>query len=328
MRYDVAIIGAGICGTSAAYFLKQKGLRVLLIDKEAIASGGSGAAGAFISPKISKQGPINQLSHKAYTFSLEFYKKNFPHLITLSKLHHITPQKESIELNESGLVNAKEMCESLAFACDFLQKEVISLDLIDADKIIIATGAYTPLMPKLYLQLRAIFGHRIDIRSSTKVPHHFHEEVSISQSKKCADKECLSIGATHDVHQKMGMAYDVAIGRKILLEKANKTIHLQDVEILKDYTGFRSGSNDYMPHLGLYVDEVQTIKNEPQIRHGKKCTKLFYHKNIYTFNGLGGYGFVLAPYLAEKLANHIVEGTPLENEFLIERFFKRWVKKS
>jgi len=48
--YDVAIIGAGIAGSMAAFVLKQMGQRVLLLDRSSIpASGGSGAAGAFSS---------------------------------------------------------------------------------------------------------------------------------------------------------------------------------------------------------------------------------------------------------------------------------------
>ncbi|HFS82645.1 MAG TPA: FAD-dependent oxidoreductase, partial [Epsilonproteobacteria bacterium] len=52
--YDAIVIGAGIAGASAAYFLREKGDRVLVLDKQGIARGGSGAAGAFVSPKIGK----------------------------------------------------------------------------------------------------------------------------------------------------------------------------------------------------------------------------------------------------------------------------------
>ena len=53
--YDIAVIGAGINGCSVAYELVKENKSVILFDKSGIASGGSGAAGAFISPKFSKQ---------------------------------------------------------------------------------------------------------------------------------------------------------------------------------------------------------------------------------------------------------------------------------
>ena len=76
--YDVAVIGAGINGCSVAYFLAKSGKRVALFDKEGIAAGGSGAAGAFISPKFSKGGELKELMEKSYLFSLDFYSQNFP----------------------------------------------------------------------------------------------------------------------------------------------------------------------------------------------------------------------------------------------------------
>lgn len=328
MKYDVAIVGAGIAGTSCAYFLNQAGLKVLLIDKKDIASGGSGAAGAFISPKIEKHGELNQLSQKAYKFSLNFYKENFPDLITISELTHIIEKKESY-LNESGLVNAEQVCEALSGGIDFQVQNVKNLEEIPAKKIILSTGAYEPLLKKPYLKLRAIFGHRIDIKSSTDVAHHYHEEVSISKSVLKNNTYHSSIGATHDVHMKFEdvKTYDVKVGRTMLLEKASKTLSLKDVEIIQDHLGFRSGSNDYMPHLGNFVDEEKTIEKFPQIKHGRYYKDLIYHENIFTFNGLGGYGFVLAPYLAKILSNHITEGKEIPQEFLVERFFRRWVKK-
>ena len=78
-QYDIAVIGAGIAGVSCARFLHNAGMKVLLIDKSAYpASGGSGAAGAFISPRIGKGGRLQSLTNQAFEFAVNFYSQNYP----------------------------------------------------------------------------------------------------------------------------------------------------------------------------------------------------------------------------------------------------------
>jgi len=93
--YDIFIIGAGIAGSNLAYFAKKRGLKVLLIDKSKVpASGGSGAAGAFISPKLGKDTPLVNLTNQAYKFSSRFYKKNFLNCFDNSGILRIAKDKE------------------------------------------------------------------------------------------------------------------------------------------------------------------------------------------------------------------------------------------
>jgi D-amino-acid dehydrogenase len=49
-HYDVAVIGGGVIGVCSAYFLAQKGLKVILIEKGEIASGCSYGNGGLIVP--------------------------------------------------------------------------------------------------------------------------------------------------------------------------------------------------------------------------------------------------------------------------------------
>jgi len=72
--YDSIIIGAGIAGATIAYTLKEQNQKVLVLDKNGIASGGSGAGGAaFVSPKIGKGSPLQTLPNEAFVFAKIFY---------------------------------------------------------------------------------------------------------------------------------------------------------------------------------------------------------------------------------------------------------------
>ncbi|MBA1419702.1 MAG: FAD-dependent oxidoreductase [Epsilonproteobacteria bacterium] len=71
--YDTIIIGAGIAGAAIAYTLTKQNQKVLVVDKNGIASGGSGAAGAFVSPKIGKGSALQTLTNEAFMYAKEFY---------------------------------------------------------------------------------------------------------------------------------------------------------------------------------------------------------------------------------------------------------------
>jgi sarcosine oxidase subunit beta len=47
-RYDVIVVGCGIAGSSLAYFLTKRGLRVLILERKKPASGGTGFSAAIV----------------------------------------------------------------------------------------------------------------------------------------------------------------------------------------------------------------------------------------------------------------------------------------
>ncbi len=370
--YDTAIIGAGINGCSCAYFLSRAKQNVVLIDQDGIAAGGSGAAGAFISPKFTKGGRLKELLEEAYLFSLDFYSTNFPAYIQKAKLLQIANSDEnkvrlnafketttlsfsedssevepiltpyakecaSLVLEEGGVVDAKAMCEALAEGIDFSKEKVKSLHYDDgvwqigdirAKRVILATGSYDLVAEMPYLQLRRVWGHRIDVKTTTKVPYSIHHHLSISPS---SEEGTLAIGATHNLHYNPfgDEEYDVEDGRKELLDKALKSVKLEDVEVLKDYVGLRSGSNDYLPIIGRVVDADKTMDETFKPSKLKKMSddSFTHFPELYMINGTGGYGFVLAPYLAKQLTEYITDQTALDTELTPSRFFRRWTKK-
>jgi len=372
LLYDVVIVGAGINGCACAYFLHQAGLRVSIIDELGIASGGSGAAGAFISPKISKEGVLKEIMGEAHLEALEFYTTFFPqhtlqkpllhiasndedgqtvkhfkqetHLCegevdqdTLSLLSKEAANSESIYFENGAVVDALGVCNTLVEGIDFYEQKIESLKQEDGrwsvgdlmgDHVVLSIGAYPKILPIPYLTLRGIWGHRIDIETTTKLPSILHHYVSISPTSQ---EGVMAIGATHNVHfSPFGSSlYEAEKGRGELLAKASKTLKLDNIKILRDYTGLRSGSNDYLPMLGSLVDATTTLALHPHLRHGKavSSSEYVYYSNLTMINGSGGYGFVLAPYLAKRLKEYLIEGKPLDERLSPSRFFPRWAKR-
>jgi tRNA 5-methylaminomethyl-2-thiouridine biosynthesis bifunctional protein len=371
LTYDTAVIGAGINGCATAYFLTEGGEKVALFDREGIAAGGSGAAGAFISPKFTKGGPLKALMEESYLFSLAFYQKYFPDLIRVAPLVHfakyedenekvrafkettalpmlsempsapLMPETEAFEhvvLAQSGLVGAREVCVRLASQADFIREEVDIIEYDDgfwqvgairAKRVVLATGAYRPVVRMPHISLRAVWGHRVDIRTSTPLPCHLHQYVSIAST----DHDGFgAIGATHDVRYNpltSDRPYDVARGRVLLLESAAKTVKLENVEVLRDYTGLRSGSNDYYPLVGRVADAEASLESSPELKKGVKVRSdtLVYYPELYMINGTGGYGFVMGPLLARDLAVHLLEGKAVSKALDPTRFLYRWAKR-
>lgn len=372
LPYDVIIIGAGINGCCSAYTLTQAGLNVALIDQDGIASGGSGAAGAFISPKISKAGELKEIMVEAHTEALEFYTTRFPQLTLTKPLLHIanSPQEadkleyfkhetslhhsalddelksllseeatneSTIYFDEGAVVDAQGVCRAMVDGIDFYllkAQQLINQDglwqvgELRAKHLVLAIGAYAKLLPIDYVGLRGIWGHRIDIETSTHIPCILHHHVSISPTTKAG---IVAIGATHDVHYSpfSGEPYEVEQGRALLLEKASKTLKLSNINILNDYMGLRSGANDYLPMLGSLVNAEATLEKFPHLRHGQAVdsSEYVYYQNLTMINGSGGYGFVLAPYLAKRLTAYIAEGKSIDPILSPSRFFPRWAKR-
>lgn len=364
--YDVAIVGAGINGSCLAYELHKAGENVIVFEQEDIASGGSGAAGAFINPKISKSGPLKELIETAYLYSMSFYKENFPKHTNIAPLLHISKfedENEKIEyfkehtslstdkapketlkhlkeyakgfvsvyLKDNAIVEAKDICREMLSGIRFEKLKVEDPSYKDgaweigsfkAKRLVLCIGAYDEIISEPYIQLRRIFGQRCDIKSSTFMEATIHHEVSVSATKK---NGCISIGASHYLNQD-----DLPLkeqGALDLIALASKSVELEDVKIESSYCGMRSGSNDYIPLLGPLINSQKSIKLDASSLRGNKEAKLELFPELYMINGSGGYGFVLAPYLAHLLVRHFVDKERLPEFLEPKRFYYRWAKK-
>jgi len=362
--FDYLIIGAGINGSALAHFLSIGGSNVALVDKTGIAGGASGAAGAFLAPKVAKGGYLLELVNKSFIYALDFYQKLAPELLTKQGLLHSASQdfeksrfihfaqthsdwlsepklftelkkefyEDALFFNDGALVESKELCKKLSSGSMFINEEIKELEFdghwilnnhLKANVVILATG-YENILDEEVIKIRPILGQRCDVVSSTKVPYNLHSGVSVSATKQNGE---ITIGATH--HREFSEVKVTKEDNIELLNSASTLVALDDVEVKNSFVGVRAGSFDYLPLLGKVVDSSKTLLEFPSLLHDYKAKvdELVYYPNLYMINGVGGRGFVLAPFLAKILSEHLLNDKELDKELLPSRFFYRWCKK-
>jgi len=365
IEYDFVIIGAGIVGCSISYELSKQSDSILIIDKNSdVAKGASGAAGAFLSPLLGKPNEFKDLVNRSLIYSTTFYKENFSPYFNNCGTTRIPQNREDESKFQSyipfmdfpytkdekgyffkigSVVDSYNICKSMVENSEqspskkfnyevkkvvFEDEKWIINDEIKAKNIIFATGSDSTLFDQFYLKLRAVWGRRIDITTSTKITHNFHKACSVSQSKNNKNnKNLVSIGATH--HRSIEGVEDIDANKDELLKKANDIVSLKDVEIVDHHVGARACSVDYFPIVGEIIDANKTIAEFPYMVNGtnvdsKRFTRF---KNLYMLNGVGGRGFVMAPYLAKQLVASIMDKKELDKAITTDRLFKREVKR-
>ena len=354
-EYDAIILGAGVAGASVAYALHQRGLKVLVLEKNTICSGDSYAAGAFLSPKMSKPSPYKTYLNDAFLYSLSFYKKHFPHLLQqcgLLKLPLDDPDKTRLKsyepfmsvkwekrgdnyfFPEAGLIEPKTLLQAMLKDIDVKEhyqhhdisyNDAWQVDNFTAKHLIIATGSSKIPFDLPYIKPKKVAGYRYDVNyeKMENLDHNIHRELSFSHYH---DNKVI-IGATHirgDVNVEESAYHD----SEELLKKANSIQPLANLKILKQYTGYRASMRDYFPVLGEIIDHEKTLISYPSLKKGSRIPseRFSLYPNLFIHTSLGSRGFVYAPYNANLLANLILERQEIETKLTPTRLFLKWVR--
>lgn len=362
--YDTIIIGAGIAGSTAAYTLTQQNQIVLVLDKKGIASGGSGAAGAFVSPKIGKGSPLQTLTNEAFSFAKDFYLSTCPNHfhqtgviripkdeVDAQKFSEYEPyndnvyenytktqlKEEGIESNfesfffpEAGDCDAKAVCEFLLKEIEVLKYEVKALK---KENHVWVVGEYSA---KNIVLATGYESDLVDLRyMGIRGTWGTRGDFTSSLDLKISMHQAMSVGANVGGIIKLGATHEKEVKEVIhcqeeqallLKEKSSTLIDVSDLVLKKSFCGMRAGSKDYFPLLGKVIDVPMILDTYPKVRRGAK-PELQYVDNLYVFNGLGGRGFVFAPIMAKWLAHHIVEGKELDKRVDADRLFFKWARK-
>ncbi len=362
--YDTVIIGAGVAGATAAYFLSKRGQTVLVLDKMGIASGGSGAAGAFVSPKIGKGSSLQQLTNEAFSFSKDFYLSTSPHCFHQTGVIRIPKDaedakkftvyesfntntyknynKEKLEtlnikaaydsflFSEAGVCDAKDLCAFLLQDIDVVKYDV---EQITQDDGLWTVGAYkaTNIVLATGHESNLADLRYMGIRGTWGTRGDFTSSLDL----KVSMHQSMSVGANSDGIIKLGATHEKDVKESMpckkeqalsLREKASSLIDTSDLELQEVFCGMRAGSKDYFPLVGKVIDVDFMLENYPAITRGAK-PELKHIDNLFILNGLGGRGFVFAPLLAEWLSQCIMANKEVDKSVNPDRLFLKWCRK-
>jgi len=345
--FDFVIIGGGIAGLLSAWFFKDK--KILLIDRNEVLSGASGAAGAFLFPKVGYDTEYTRFINDGIVEAVKFY--NDIGISTYTKGVLILPRderdiekfqkyEEHIKLpfvkkdkgfyfNIGSVVDPGEVKEKIKVPFEKLEVKKIEKkdnfwiinDSIKTKNIILATG-YEKLIDIPYIKIRPIWGERIEISCqvpSSKFQIYYHKNCSVGLIDGI-----LKIGATHkrdckNCKENLEEAYE-------LIKKAKEIIDISEYKILDIKGGFRAASIDYFPVVGKIIDIRKTLLNDKHIVKGDVPKKIFYIDGLYIINGMGARGFSNAYICAKKLRDYIEKNEEL-GILDTKRLFIKWARK-
>ena len=362
--YDTIIIGAGIAGATLAYTLTKQNQKVLVLDKNGIATGGSGAAGAFVSPKIGKGSALQTLTNEAFLFAKEFYLSTCPEHFhqtgviripkdeadaqkfseyekfndtlyenySKEKLHSlgIDVDFDSFFFPEAGDCDSPKVCEYLLRDIEVVQYEVDTLCKEDGLWIVGEYKAKNIVLATGYESNLTDLRY-MGIRGTWGTRGDFSSKLDLDVSMH----QSMSVGANVDGIIKLGATHEKEVKEVVpcskeqalsLREKASSLIKTSDLELVETFCGMRAGSKDYFPLVGKVIDAPMMLETYPAIVRGAKPA-LAYVESLYVLNGLGGRGFVFAPLMAKMLAEHIIEGKEVDKRVCADRLFLKWCRK-
>jgi len=364
--YDIVVIGAGIAGACSAFFLKQKGLSVLVIDRAGIAStGGSSAAGAFVSPKIGKGSPLQQLTNEAFEFAKDFYAQQFPKYFTQTGIiripkdsqdskkfveydkfnsskrewidkaqlnrYNIIQEYSSFLFSEAGVCDAPNMCSDILKDIDYKQYLVDEVVYKDNYWHIDNIRAKKVVLATGYEN--SLFDMRyMGVKGTwgSRGDYESNLDLKVSMHKKISISAnidgIIKIGATHIKSKEPCILCD-GQPLKSLEELASTMVNTTNFKLKETFCGMRAGSKDYFPLVGEVIDVQYMLEKYPKILKGAKppIKKI---DNLYICNGVGGRGFVFAPLMAKILSDYIVEAKEIDSRVNPDRLFLKWCRKS
>lgn len=347
--YDIAIAGAGLAGCTLACTLKAAGLQVLVIDQPALSQSSRVAAGIY-NPIVFKRTTLSWRAAEMIDHCRDFYTG--VEALTGTRFHYPAHMLRILagygEQNEwvrkSGLPGYGQ------FISDAFEADVPStLATPFGAAAINGTGwldvpAYLDAVLDKVVRDENVLAEKFDYAQLGRNENGFtYRDYSFKQIVFCEGHlisanpwfntipmypvkgEVLEIPAgeipidaiynggvyllrMHNNRVKIGATYNwqslneepTPEGKAELLEKT-AGFYKGDITVLDHRAGIRPAAKDRRPFTGPHPEQ----------------------SNMYVLNGLGTKGVSLGPWCAQQLTQHILNGSPIDPEIDVARFYRK-----
>ncbi|WP_353662681.1 FAD-dependent oxidoreductase [Hydrogenimonas sp. SS33] len=364
--YDTIVVGAGIAGLSTAWWLTAFGQKVLLVDKKGLLAGASGAAGAFLSPRLGRGGPLQRVTDDAYRFALDFYAKETPEhffqkgLVRLPKneedaarfadfetfidvtyrgvlpddFPHISPQAKAwggFFFPDAAFVDPMGVAKTLAKAFDTRWG-------VDA-RPLFKEGAWQVGGAKAERLVLATGAQRLPLEIpyftiggvwGERVDLQTDAEIPVTLHQKLSVsanvKGIVRVGATH-----------VRDDTRSEIERVNALVtdamalvpSLKESRLVRIYAGHRASVSDHFPLVGPVADFTAAkarLKTPPKSLKPGDAA-IPRIPGLFIVNGFGGRGFVFGPLMGKIAAEAVLgQGVP-DASIHADRYLLRRLRK-
>lgn len=347
-RYDFLIVGQGLAGTMLSHFLVQKGKSVFVIDKYNSSSSSNIAAG-MIHPITGRRLVKSWLLEEAYPAARQAY----------ALLEKQFADRFFVEIPIVEIFNSiKNKNDWIARSTDFGFENWIGEELLPHFNpgINVPLGAMQ-LKGTGYLKIKKLLEHyRYYLKTESLLLEEdflfedlFIDNYNVTYRNSKADKIifCEGYHASNNPYFK-SLPYQFAKGEILILKcdelKAdfiiNKSIYIQPL----GNQLFRIGSTydwDNLNHEPTAIAKEKLIEQfvsivkvpftiethvaavRPTVKGRRPLLGLHpYHKQVGIFNGLGTKGVLLAPFLANHFAEHLIDEKTLIPEVDITNYFE------
>ncbi|QZM11612.1 FAD-dependent 5-carboxymethylaminomethyl-2-thiouridine(34) oxidoreductase MnmC [Acinetobacter lwoffii] len=349
---QIAVIGAGIAGLSAAWAFAQRGHQVTIYDQSAPLSGGSGNPLALLNPKLC---PVEQSAEHLMTLA---WQQALTHYAKFKAFRPIQVNQLALKNPEQLLELAEEYPEEILAVQDTEDQEMqtafLSLKLLEA-------GAVSPhqlrdeILQHANIQYeQAKISH---IEAATK-PQLFSDKQDLGEFDHvivCTARETAQFFADYPVlkpirgqvswmnNQAQPLSQNIAysyggycmqLDAEHLILGASFYPGRDDIEVLaEDHVHNYELIHSVFPEYAQSLASTETWQGRASVRAQSQdyfplLGKMKADEEIYSFAGLGSKGFLFAPLCSEILAAQILgEACPVPSSLVKKLSVTRFQKK-